>query len=157
MEEPREGQPDSAFLYGLGVAEGIAAGAMLVMIANVMYVSHDKRTPRDSRQARYTQVTRGVSHGGESIGPVAGVWLLDRPLLGAGRQLVNWTVVQISSFDGKKCKECTHPEEQVLLTLFHAQRNMNHLEAAGWGVLSASSFPVGCLVGLVRSPLIFMV
>ncbi|ELR21754.1 metal cation transporter, ZIP subfamily protein [Acanthamoeba castellanii str. Neff] len=36
MEEPREGQPNSAFLYGLGVAEGIAAGAMLVMIANVM-------------------------------------------------------------------------------------------------------------------------
>ncbi len=44
MEEPREGQPNSAFLYGLGVAEGIAAGAMLVMIANVMYVSN--RTQR---------------------------------------------------------------------------------------------------------------
>jgi hypothetical protein len=34
MEEER--QPDSAFLYGVGVVEGIAAGAMMVMIANVM-------------------------------------------------------------------------------------------------------------------------
>ena len=33
---------------------------------------------------------------------------------------------------------------------------MNHLEAAGWGVLSGSSFPVGCLVGLVRSPLSYL-
>ena len=34
MEE--EGHPNSAFLYGVGVVEGIAAGAMMGMIANVM-------------------------------------------------------------------------------------------------------------------------
>jgi hypothetical protein len=28
---------------------------------------------------------------------------------------------------------------------------MEQLEAVGWGVLSASSFPIGCLIGLVRT------
>jgi hypothetical protein len=29
---------------------------------------------------------------------------------------------------------------------------MEQLQAVGWGVLSASAFPVGCVIGLVPKP-----
>lgn len=38
MKEPEDAGPNDAFYYGTSAIEGLAAGAMLVVISNAMYV-----------------------------------------------------------------------------------------------------------------------
>jgi hypothetical protein len=39
MKEPEDAQPNDPFFYGTSAIEGLAAGAMLVVISNAMYAN----------------------------------------------------------------------------------------------------------------------
>jgi hypothetical protein len=88
MKEPEDAGPNDAFYYGTSAIEGLAAGAMLVVISNAMYARCTITSqPTRIDPLRAPQVTGSIPTRRKPLRPLCTLRVPTPPLLPLGDQL----------------------------------------------------------------------